>query len=526
MKVGFYTTGNLPIQIGFYSERCATMPHPRPIHSVFIATLLLVTILLLPLSTNAQFGGMGGGMGGMGGGMGGMGGGMGGMGGGMGGMGGGMGGMGGGMGGGAGGIYVDPAGVLRVHFVMDPRGQLTRQRLAEARAGVEPELARPSKLRKISLNRLEAFIADRIANGTGMTDDMKYLAGLTRLQYVFYYPETGDIVIAGPAEGYMHDLTGRVVGMHSGRSVLTLEDLVVALRAFPPTGSDTNVISVSIDPTKEGLAQMQQFLRRMGGRVLPKDTYQLVFGLQKSLGLQTVTIKGISPKTHFAHVLAEADYRMKLIGIGLEVPPVKITSYVARANPSAVSRNALQRWYFTPNYESVRVSEDQLAMEMVGEGVKLIGANELVTGIGSRIQSNVVDRASQLFVKSFTSKYAQLARKSPVFAQLRNLIDMSIAAAFIRQQDYYSQANWEMELFNNEAIFPVELLEEPKTVETAVNAIWKGKRLMTPIGGGINIQPRQAITSERLLADDDDLLDQLHETVDIRNLEVDRWWWD
>ncbi len=66
--------------------------------------------------------------------------------------------------------------------------------------------------------------------------------------------------------------------------------------------------------------------------------------------MQIITVGGISPKTHFAQVMVEADYRMKLIGIGLEVPPVHLTSYVARANPTQVAGNALQRWYFVPNY--------------------------------------------------------------------------------------------------------------------------------------------------------------------------------
>ena len=74
--------------------------------------------------------------------------------------------------------------------------------------------------------------------------------------------------------------------------------------------------------------------------------------------MQMITVGGVSAKTHFAQVLVEADYRMKLIGIGLEQPPVRLKSYVARANPSQVGRNALQRWYFVPDYQCVRVSED------------------------------------------------------------------------------------------------------------------------------------------------------------------------
>jgi hypothetical protein len=49
------------------------------------------------------------------------------------------------------------------------------------------------------------------------------------------------------------------------------------------------------------------------------------------------------PRDYLRHILVEADYRMKLIGIGLEQPPVRMASYVDRASPSQVSRNAMER---------------------------------------------------------------------------------------------------------------------------------------------------------------------------------------
>ena len=152
---------------------------------------------------------------------------------------------------------------------------------------------------------------------------MRNLAGLLRVHYVFLYPDSKDIVIAGPAEGWINDGFGRPVGLSSGRPVIRLEDLVVALRAFPPAGTATRLIGCSIDPTKEGLAAMQQFLRQIGSTATPNDTQFIVNGLQSSLGPQTVSVNGVSPKTHFAMVLVEADYRMKLIGIGLEKPPIR-----------------------------------------------------------------------------------------------------------------------------------------------------------------------------------------------------------
>lgn len=424
------------------------------------------------------------------------------------------------------GVVVDADGVLRTRVFPDPTGMLTRQRLAAAQAALAPDLARPSKLRKVSLNRLEAVVAQRVASGQGITDEMRFLAGLTRVRNVFFYPETGDIVIAGTAEGFMTNAAGRPVGIQTGRAILELQDLVVALRAFPPSGKPADAFVVSIDPTQEGLAKMRQFLVEISGRVTPADDQRIAMGLKDNLGLQTVRIEGIPRTTHFAQVMVEADYRMKLIGIGLENPPVRIPSYVSKANPRSIARNALCRWYFTPNYDCVRVSEDQLAMALEGEGVQLMSEDEFVQANGMRAASGTADRASHEFVSIFTTKYAELAAKEPVYAQLRNLIDLSIAAAFIQQQDYYGKATWKMEVFGSEERFPVETYAEPKQVETAVNAIWKGNTLMTPVGGGVCIRPMLALASDRIKADEKGELKELHEQIQIQALPKDRWWWD
>ena len=424
------------------------------------------------------------------------------------------------------GVAIDAQGVMSRQVFQDRTGQLHRQRMAQARAALADDVARKSPLRKVSLTRLEKAIQKQIADGRSPTDAMRHLAGLTRIQYVFCYPDSQEIVIAGPAEGWVENLAGRIVGLESARPTLLLEDLVVALRAFPPSGKQAGMVFCSIDPTQEGLARMQQFLLKMGGRATPRQTQFIVDGLQSSLGPQTIRIGGVSPKTHFAQVMVEADYRMKLIGIGLERPPVKLTSYVDRATPSSVSRNALQRWYFVPNYESVRVAEDGQAMEIVGDGVKLVGEHELVGPNGQRQASGQVDRASSLFTQSFTKNYPQLAKVAPVYAQLRNLIDMMVTTAYIQKYGLYDKADWKMELLGSESDFPVETQNAPKQVASAVNSIWKGNRLMTPIGGGVEIRPSLALSSENLLSDEDGNVEKAREGLDLSKLPADQWWWD
>jgi hypothetical protein len=419
------------------------------------------------------------------------------------------------------GIAIDADGVLRVKSFNDPGGQLMQERINSAKSSLDPKVASYSKLRKISLNRLEKAILDHQST---LTDEMRNLAGLLRVRYVFYYPETKDIVLAGPAEGWATDPTGRPVGLTSGRPIVQLQDLVVALRAFPAGGDSTPLIGCSIDPTTEGLATMQNFLR--SHRPDPNDPQPFVESLRNSLGYQTVRINGVAPKSHFAQVMVEADYRMKLIGIGLETPPVKLISYVDRAKPGEVAHNAMQRWFFVPDYQCVRQSSDKLAMELVGDGVKLVGEDEVVVSGGQRkAAAGRGNRASHDFVVNFTKRYPELAERAPIYAELRNLIDLAVAAAYIQEQGYCEKAGWKMPFFGSEKEYSVETYDIPKTVETAVNAIWKGSTLMTPIGGGVTISATEALKADRVLADEKDKVSKLREGTKL-DLGKGQWWWD
>ena len=53
-----------------------------------------------------------------------------------------------------------------------------------------------------------------------------------------------------------------------------------------------------------------------------------------------IRVFGISPKTHFAMVLVEADYRMKRIAIGVEPPPVRMTTFAMALQVAATGEPA------------------------------------------------------------------------------------------------------------------------------------------------------------------------------------------
>lgn len=430
------------------------------------------------------------------------------------------------------GVEIDAEGVLRARIYEDPNGELTRQRIASARQSLASDLQKPSQLRKISLNRLEAQIEKRLANGESIDDAMRNLAGLTSISHVFFYPESRDIVIAGPAEGFFMDPSGRMIGIETGKSVMQLEDLLAALRAHSPKSPSVRVIGCSIDPTKEGLASYSSKLNEIA-QLTQSNRLQIAGNevaigeeLRKAIGLQTVTVQGVAANSHFAKVLVEADYRMKLIGIGLEKPPVKIAVWADNVKARSVARNALQRWYFTPDYQRISVNHDETAMQLVGDGVKLIGADERVGKDGTRAASSGVDRASQNFTRTFTEQFGEIAQRSPVFGQLRNLMDLSIVAAFIKEMDYYGKAGWEMSTFGDESKLPIETWQAPKHVEPVVNPIYKDGRLAAPIGGGVLIKSDEALTVENMKVDESGKVDEARNSVRVDGLGENQWWWD
>ncbi len=424
------------------------------------------------------------------------------------------------------GVQIDPQGVLRVHSVADPG--LTKERRAAAVEALPGDLRKAAPLRKVALSRLEAELAKRIADGRGVPDELAKLAGLTRIRYVFVYPAEGDtpgeVVLAGPAEPWFTDAVGRVRGTETGAPTVLLEDLAAAIRCFAPGQPRDRLVGCSIDPKQEGLAAMQAFLRKTG-RVNPTASVdEIVGGMKEALGTQVVSVQGVAPATHFAQVMVEADYRMKLIGIGLEPAPVRMKTWIDLASAGAVAANALQRWYFVPDYQCVRISEDDLAIELVGEGIKLCGADEVVQADGTRLAADRADKASRTFTEGFTKLYPQIAVRNPVYAQLRSLVDLVVAAAYMQEHDAYGRAGWSATTLGDEAAYPVETLPVPREVETAINAVWKGNRLLTPIGGGITMHPRLALDPPNLLMDEKGEVSAARTAA--RDLPEGVWYWD
>jgi hypothetical protein len=359
-----------------------------------------------------------------------------------------------------------------------------------------------------------------IATGE-ITVEMWYLAGIQRITHVFYFPDSKDIVIAGHAEGWFPGHEAARIGITTRQPVCELQDLILALRTYPPGGESGKIVGCSIDPTREGIARLQQFVSQ--SRNLNRQAF--ANGITQNLGRQTITIDGVPATANAARMMVAADYRMKLIGLGLDNKPYpRLETFIAHAVPNA--SNALFRWYFIPDYESVILTQDRTGMQLVGDGVKLVGENEIVGADGERAAvDGKLDPGSKAFTESFTRHYPKIAEKALVFAQLRNWIDMLICAAHIQREDFYGKSGWSMELFADEEKFPLERFVAPKEVEPVVGLAVRGRLTLAPVGGGIVIDAGLALDDDNAKFDTDGKIAEKQKKIAL-NLPDGVWWWD
>jgi len=411
-----------------------------------------------------------------------------------------------------GGVSVDAAGVV-ANSTVDDLNKL-RQLRVEAQSPVPEGMGDKVVLRKVSLKRLAAELKKHVEADKKLPDDIRYLSGLQRIRYVFVYPEENDIVLAGPAEGWKIDEMGNVCGKTTGAPVLHLEDLLVAFRAAEDLAGGR--VTCSIDPSKEGMARLLQWIKAQDGR-LNNDAQTAAASIEQTLGPQNITFSGIDASTRFARVLFAADFRMKRLAMGFERSPVPgLKSFLEMA----AGGDMFPRWWLTTNYDALLKSEDALAWEIRGQGVKAMTESSFFQANGARDKNAKVDPIAKRWADTMTKHYDELADATPVFNELRNVMDLAVVVALIQKEDLAGKADFDMSALTSPTV-PMVQLNPPKTVPTQASFIKKASKTILSASGGVEIRPAQALENIEMSKSLAPIRQQ--SSADATNWQ---WWWN
>jgi hypothetical protein len=401
-----------------------------------------------------------------------------------------------------GGVLVDTSGLLRLKERADATRQLASIREAATPTSTSsPATARrASQLRFISLPRLEREIAHRQKAHQHLDPAMLTLAGLRRVRYLFVYPESGDLVLAGPAGDWFVGTDGRILSTDTHEPVVRLDDLLVILRRGAEA-ADSH-FGCSINPRQEALAKTQAFLASSSQKPLePGQRNQWLSDLRDTVGRQDIDIFGIDPASRVAGILVEADYHMKLVGMGLAEGVNGVESYLKsihlRPGESPPPMSVL-RWWFTLKYDSIARSEAGDAFELIGQGVRVLSENEMLAQQGQRVHTGASDPLNRQFAESFTSHFAELAKKYPVYGELRNIFDLAMAVALIRTDGLAEHAGWKSTLLADRAKLHLPHANTPREVETVINhRVINQRYVIAGVSGGVLVAPGDVLRETR-----------------------------
>lgn len=415
-----------------------------------------------------------------------------------------------------GGIYVDAEGV-----VSTPPVDGAESLQAAWEASLEPipgDLQKLTDLRMVSLRGIEQAMAAAAESGEPLPDAVRYLAGLQRVRYVFVHPpkagepDSGDIILAGPAEGWRVDALGNTVGATTGRPVVMLEDLIVGIRSAAAANGPG--ISCSIDPTAEGLARAQRL------RVSPNDGPLIAARrLEQAVGRQDITIAGAPKTSHFSRSLVAADFRMKRLAMGFEPAPIDgLPSYLDMIKSLPRSSSLLPRWWLAANYEPLAKDQEGLAWELRGQGVKCLAEQDFVDAEGGVTRGAKKGGDASRWADRMTEKFEDLAAEDSAFGHVRNAFDVAVVGALLLKEGLWDVADFKAP--NLTQAYELEQYDAPQSVATKATFVKKRGGWVISASGGVQVYPW-------LVADETETDESLADASSAAMAAKGQsWWWE
>ncbi|MDR1053162.1 MAG: DUF1598 domain-containing protein [Planctomycetaceae bacterium] len=408
-----------------------------------------------------------------------------------------------------GGVEIDVKGFCEIA----PRGMMEKvsKDMRRTFEKIPTDLSQQVPIRKVSLKKIDKAVRDMVDNGVFLPDTIRYLGGLTAVNYVVLVPEENDILLVGPSEGWKIDASGYVVGNITGSPVLRLEDLIVLFRTWYNKDAHTT-ITCSIDPTPDSIARMNAVKSKFG-MPSPQNARAYAYELEKASGDDVVAINGVERTSRIAKMLVAADFKMKQIGLGhIQSGLRALPSYLSLLSGSP--RHINPRFWLSADYGVIYHDSQKLTWKLSDVKVNAKTEDQYIDlRSNSRVASGKTDPAAVRWCKKMDEQYNSLSRVDPVFAELRNCMSLAMVVALILREDLLNKSGCEIQTITEEPKMKTPQLPDPKFVS--------GKSVIAKnvvACGGVEINPFNAIQAAKL----DNKIDRLREQL--TKTSGNNWW--
>jgi tetratricopeptide (TPR) repeat protein len=277
----------------------------------------------------------------------------------------------------------------------------------------------------------------RLAGSKSGQASMHKMGGLTRVHGLVLVPETKDVVLVGSVK--------------KGTPPVGLDNLCIALRHVWKEGG-TPRISLDGDVTNP-------------------------------LAPQKVRVSGIPKNSRFAHIMLEADYLAKKLGLGdagtgVNIPSLITIQKALERHPTGLSSSRLWLTPVQPREGDIQVSsqEDIVLFET---GVHILSEKMHIVN-SCYVGAGVIEAAHGEVCESLTKHYQQIADQNPVFAQLQGLFDLVLLSKLL----YHLGVDWPV--LGQAAGLPVPAWKTPDSYPAIVMDYYdKHKHRPMKLSGGV-----------------------------------------
>ena len=128
--------------------------------------------------------------------------------------------------------------------------------------------------------------------------------------------------------------------------------------------------------------------------------------------------------------------------------------------------------------------------------------DEVITADGKRVETGKTSRMAQRWADLMTKEYEALSSRDPVFAELRNLMDMCVVAALIQKEHLAEKSGLTIPLLmDTNSELKVASGNAPKTIAPEVSFLRGRDSFIVTASGGVAVESWLAADKKEIVAE-------------------------